>query len=330
MKRSPLTIVVAFVLAAIFGLMLFVFQVRQSEVAVVTFFDKMESDGVRTNPGPHLQWPWPIERVYKLDQRVHSLEDKLEPVTLPDQNMIMLLTYVGWRISDPAKFFPKFENGSMTAAETNLQGIVRSAKLDVASRHNFSDFLSADPNQMKLTNIENEILASASQKVDLGNYGIEIKFVQIKTIELPGAVSQAVFDRMKAERSKLVNKITADAQEQRIKITSEADLQASKLIADADAQAKEIRGEGQKAMVQSLQVMSQDPDFAKFLMSLDLMEDLSKDKTTWIFDPGTRGFELLQAPKPAQTTFNQRLEEIIRSGAKPPGAATNAPVPAHN
>jgi regulator of protease activity HflC (stomatin/prohibitin superfamily) len=102
----------------------------------------------------------------------------------------------------------------------------------------------------------------------------------------------------------LVNKITADAQEQRIKITSEADLQASKLIADADAQAKEIRGEGQKAMVQSLQVMSQNPDFAKFLMSLDLMEDLSKDKTTWIFDPGTRGFELLQAPKPSGAMTN--------------------------
>ena len=126
MKRSPLTIVVAPLLIAIFGLMLFVFQVRQSEVAVVTLFDKMESDGVRTNPGPHLQWPWPIERVYKLDQRVHSLdleaEDKLEPVTLPDQNIILLLTYVGWRISDPAKFFPKFENGSITRRGNQFAG----------------------------------------------------------------------------------------------------------------------------------------------------------------------------------------------------------------
>ena len=159
MKRSPLTIIVALLLMAIFGLMLFVFQVRQSEVAVITLFDKMESDAVRTNPGPHLQWPWPIEQVYKLDQRVHSLdleaEDKLEPVTLPDQNIIMLLTYVGWRISDPAKFFPKFENGSILVAETNLQGIVRSAKLEVAGRHNFSDFLSADQSQMKFTQIEN-------------------------------------------------------------------------------------------------------------------------------------------------------------------------------
>ncbi len=148
MKRSPLTIIVALLLIAIFGLMLFVFQVRQSEVAVVTLFDKMETDNTRTNPGPHLQWPWPVERVYKLDQRVHSLEDKLEPVTLPDQNIIQLGTYVGWRISDPASFFQKFESGSISKAEEQLEAMVRSAKLEVAGNHNFSDFLSADPTQM--------------------------------------------------------------------------------------------------------------------------------------------------------------------------------------
>jgi membrane protease subunit HflC len=304
MKRSPLTIVVAVVLAGIFGLMLFVFQVRQSEVAVVTFFDKMETDGVRTNPGPHLQWPWPIERVYKLDQRVQSLEDKLEPITLPDQNIVMLLTYVGWRISDPAKFFPKFENGSINAAETNLQGIVRSAKLEVAGRHTFSDFLSADQTQMKFTQIENEILDSVRQKVALGNYGIEIKFVQIKSIELPSSVSEKVFARMTEERKKLVSAIQADAQAQSTKIKAEADSQASTLLAEADAQAMKIRGEGVQETIHSLQVMNEDPGFAKFLMDLDVMQDLSKDKTTWIFDPSSTGFGLLRGTTQPATGTN--------------------------
>jgi membrane protease subunit HflC len=298
MKRSPLTIVVALLLIAIFGLMLFVFQVRKSEVAVVTLFDKMEPGGVQTNPGPHLQWPWPIERVYKLDQRVHSLEDKLEPITLPDQNFIMLLTYAGWRISDPAQFFPKFENGSIPAAESQLESIVRTAKSEVAGRHNFSDFLSADPGQIKFTQIENEILEKARQKVADGKLGIEIKFVQIKSIELPSSVSQNVFDRMKKERDKLAAAIRADAQYRSTQITTEADNEASLLLSQAAARSKEIRGEGQYAMVQSLQIMNQKPDFAKFLMNLDLLEELSKDKTTWILDPSTTGLELLQAAKP--------------------------------
>jgi membrane protease subunit HflC len=336
MKRSPLTIVVAALLAAIFGLMLFVFQVRQSEVAVVTLFDKMETDCARTNPGPHFQWPWPIERVYKLDQRVQGLdEDKLEQLTLPDQNVIMLETYVGWRISDPAKFFPNFEKGSIAIAVTNLQGIVRSSKDEVASRHKFSDFLSADQSQMKLTNIENEILDVARQKVANGNYGIEIKFVQIKSIELPSAVSDSVFDNMKAERSKLVAEIKYDAQAQSNKITSEADSQASRLLADADARALEIRGQGLEAMVHSLQVMSNNPDFAKFLMDLQVLKDLSKDKSTWILDSSSRGLGLLQNVKPPATNAPEQgvslqigtvhIDSMQLQGAKPSGALTNAP-----
>lgn len=314
MKRSPLTIVIAVLLMAIFGLMLFVFQVRKSEVAVVTLFDKMESSGVRTNPGPHLKWPWPIERVYTLDQRVHSLDleaaDKLEPITLPDQNIILLLTYVGWRISDPARFFQNFENGSMLQAETKLQSIIRSAKLEVAGNHNFSDFLSADTNQIKFTQIEQQMLDKAREKAAAGNYGIEIKFVQIKSIELPDTVSQDVFNRMKAERNKLADAIRADAESQATAIRTKADSEATKLLAEADAKAKEIRGEGQQAMVQSLQIMAQNAELAKFLLNLTTLEDVGKEKTTWILNHNTTGLELLQA--------------------KPSPAATNAPIPSHD
>jgi membrane protease subunit HflC len=300
MKRSPLTIAVAFLLMLIFGLMLFVFQVRKSEVAVVTLFGKLEQNRVITNPGPRLQWPWPIEQVYHLDQRVHSLEDRLEPLTLPDQNIILLLTYSGWRIEDPYKFFPKFREGSVTEAKSTLENIVRSAKLEVAGKHVFSDFLSADEKQMKLPQIENEILAKVQEKVRAGNYGIEVRFVQIKSIELPTSDTQSVFDRMKSERATVVTKITADAQEQSIKITSDADSEAAKLLAQADARAKEIRGEGEAAMVNSLQVLRQNPPFASFIMDLDMLEELSKDKTTWILDHTTPGLELLQSSRPAE------------------------------
>ena len=101
MKRSPLTILIAALLIVIFGAMLFIFQVRQSEVAVVTVFDRLAPDGVQTNPGPHWQWPWPIAKVYKLDQRLHSMEDNSDSCLLHDDKIVLLLTYTGWRISDP-------------------------------------------------------------------------------------------------------------------------------------------------------------------------------------------------------------------------------------
>jgi len=299
MKRSPLTITIAFLLMIVFGLMLFVFQVRKSEVAVVTLFGKLEKSRVKTEPGAYLRWPSPIEKVFILDQRVHSLEDqdKLEQVALPDNNIILLQTYVGWRIEDPYKFFPNFENGSVAKAEETLAKIMRSAKLEVAGRHVFSDFLSADQKQMKLPEIENEIRDKARQEVSTRDYGIEIKFVQIRSIELPENNTQSVFDRMKSERGKVVFSIRANAEEQSTNITSKADSQAAKLLADADAMALEIHGEGEAAMVQSLQVLRQNPPLATFLMNLNMLESLSKDKTTFILDHTTPGLELLQSDK---------------------------------
>ena len=72
MKRSPLTLAIAFVLIVIFGLLLFTFQVRKSEVAVVTLFGKIVRE--KTDPGLGLQWPWPIEKVYKLDQKIQNFK----------------------------------------------------------------------------------------------------------------------------------------------------------------------------------------------------------------------------------------------------------------
>src|SRR5271157_3300542 len=109
MKRNPLTLLVAFILIVIFGLLLFIYQVRKSEAAVVTRFGKI--DRVKTEPGPGLRWPWPIEDVYKLDQRIQNFEGKYEQFKLPDQNIILLSVYVGYRIEDPKAFFPKFARG---------------------------------------------------------------------------------------------------------------------------------------------------------------------------------------------------------------------------
>src|SRR5580658_7945969 len=163
MKRTPLTLAVAFVLLVIFGLMLFVYQVRLSEVAVVTFLGKVVH--TKSDPGPGLRLPYPIERVFKLDQRVQNFQDNFEQIKLHDQNIIFLSVYVGYRISEPDVFFMKFINGSIPEAEKLLNEVVRNSKGEVAGRHDFSDFISSDPRQMKFAQIEQEILAQVQKRV---------------------------------------------------------------------------------------------------------------------------------------------------------------------
>ena len=62
MKRNPLTLIIGLLLILIFGLLLFAFQVRTTEVAVVTTFGNPTRP--ITEPGLYLKWPWPIQKVW--------------------------------------------------------------------------------------------------------------------------------------------------------------------------------------------------------------------------------------------------------------------------
>jgi membrane protease subunit HflC len=311
MKRSPLTITIAAVLILIFGLMLFVFQVRKSQVAVVTRFGRVVQTADK--PGPYFRLPWPIEKVYTLDQRIQNFEDddKLEEVKLKDQNIVLLRMYVGWRIEDASAFFPKFPDG-IAGAESSLLSRVRNAKLEVAGRHAFSDFISADANQMKFAQIEDEIRQVVQKQVQDNHYGLEIKFVQFKQIELPQTVTQNVFDRMQAEREKFIKAIEAKGLEEASIIKSDADREAARLMSDADAKAKEIRGQGEAQMVESLKVLEQNKDLAAFVMELPAFEELFKQQTSFILDQGDLPVNLMESIKPhkpdgiaQQTEHNQ-------------------------
>ena len=61
MKRNPITITIGLLLLFIFGLLLIFFQVRTTEVAMVTTFGKPTRPV--TEPGAYMKWPWPIQQV---------------------------------------------------------------------------------------------------------------------------------------------------------------------------------------------------------------------------------------------------------------------------
>ena len=118
MKQNPLIISVGILLLLIVGLLLFVFQVRTSEVVVVTTFGRPTRDV--TQPGAHWRLPWPIENVHRFDQRVQNFEDRLTEGLTQDSFNLLTSVYVGWKITDPKAFFPKFAGGSEPIA-TRIQ-----------------------------------------------------------------------------------------------------------------------------------------------------------------------------------------------------------------
>jgi len=292
MKRPVVTLVVGAVLVLIFALLLFTFQVRQSEVAVVTTFGQPTRN--ITEPGAYLKWPWPIQRVYKFDRRVQVFEDKFTEGLTADNNNLLTAVYVGWRIEDAQAFFPKFGGGSIAAAERMLEGVVGNAKGAVVGRYHLSDFLNADPTWLKFDQIEREMLELVNAQLRTNNTGIRIEFLGIKKIGLPESVTQTVFDRMTSERKVLVSRLENEGEAEAQKIRAEANRQAAEILAAAEAQATRIRGEGEAAAAQILPVFERNPALANFELRLRALEQALKERTTLIFDERTPPFDLFQ------------------------------------
>lgn len=312
MKRSPLTLFVAFILIAIFGLLLFVYEVRKSEAAVVLRFGKI--DRVKKEPGPALRWPWPIENIYTLDQRVQSFEDKYEQFQLTDHNIIFLSLNVGFSIADPRLFMEKYK-GSVPDAERQLGDLVRSTKNEVAGQHRFPDFVSTDPTQTKFDQIEEQVLQKVRKEAH-DHYGIDVEFIQIRKIGLPESVTANVFERMTSERNLYSSTVQADGQRRASDIRTEADSKSQIMLQSADAHALTIQGDAEAQAMKSLAVLQQDPELATFLMQNSSLQQLLKEKTTLVLDSSS---------SPLQWLLMKQSEKApsTNSMSQPDGIATN-------
>ncbi|HVU26961.1 MAG TPA: protease modulator HflC [Verrucomicrobiae bacterium] len=293
MKRNLLTIVIGAVLIIIFALLLFVFQVRKSEVAVVTTFGKPTQN--ITEPGAYFKWPWPIQKVYKFDNRVQNFEDKFSENLTSDNINLLVQVYVGWKISDAEVFFPKFAGGSVDAAQRLLESILRSAKSAVVGKHQLSDFVNADPKELKFDSIEDQIQKAVQTQLQTNNCGIEIAFLGIKRIGLPESVTQTVFERMTSERQILISRSQYEGEAEAQKIRAAADRQAAEMIANAQADATRIRGEGEAEAAKTLPIFQQNPELANYLLRVAALQQSLNQKATLIFDERTPPFDLFQS-----------------------------------
>lgn len=291
MKRNVLNITVGTLLVLIVASMLFIFQVRKSEVAVVTTFGRLTR---AVGPGPHLKWPWPIQKVYRIDERIQNFEDKFTEDLTGDSVDLLSTVYVGWSITNAIEFFPKFNYGSIDAAQRMLEGILRTSKGSVVGQHPLSDFVNSDPNQLKFDQIEQQIQALVQSQLLTNNCGIRIDFLGIKKLGLPESVTQTVFTRMTSERNVLSKGLEDEGNAEAAKIRSVADRQSAEMLADANAEATRIRGKGEAEAAKILPTFQKNPQLADFLLRIEALKQSLKNRSTLIFDERTPPFDLFR------------------------------------
>jgi len=288
MKQNSITLVTSAVLVMIFGFMLFSYQVRQTEVAVVTTFGKYSRSA--TEPGFRLRWPWPIEKVYEFDKRLQTLESKYDPAYTSEGINILSQVYVGWRISEPQTFLNRF-NGDVELAERTLEPVIQNAKSEVIGRHTFNDLVSTNANTLKFDAMETEMLERirASAKED----GMAVELVGIKRLGLPESTTTAVFQRMNAERQKLITLHLTEGEKEAKIIRANADGEANEILAQAKGEATRIRGNAETEAARYYEVFESNPDLAVFLFQLKAMEESLKNRTHLILDQQTPPLNLL-------------------------------------
>jgi membrane protease subunit HflC len=279
---------VGLLLLLLFVVILFTFQVRETEVVMVSTLGRPSASAY--NPGLHLKWPWPIQIVQRFDKRVRVHQTKYDQIADREGKPMMMMLYAGWRIADPAVFSRKFDD--VQAAERSLGEMISSERNAVVGENLFSDFVSTDASKAKFEQVEARMRERADRKAR-ETYGVEVAFLGIQRLGLPESSTQVIFDRMKAERKGVVDKLQAEGESEAKRIRTAADTESAKALATAEARVIELRGAAEAEAAKSYRILERNPELAIFLQKLNVLESSLKERSTLILDERTSPFDLL-------------------------------------
>lgn len=289
--RNILIAIFIFVMLVILALVFASFQVRETEVALVTRFGKPVRE--ITDPNLHFKWPPPIERVHKYDSRMRVLEAELGETTAKGAVPIIVNTYAVWRIARPLQFYNANNRGDINYAENMLISHINDTQNRIIGQHFFGEFVNSDPEKIRFEQVEKEMFIKLKEAVKK-EFGIEISTVGIKQLKVSEDETKKVFTRMSAAR-KIKTELTIDqGNTEAAKLKKEAEAKKIELLATADARARAIQAQGDAEAAKYYEMLTEDPDFAMFLRDVEALKKIISERSTLVFRADTRLFKLLR------------------------------------
>ena len=272
------------------------FRVRFDESALVLTFGKANpSDtlnaGKSDEAGLHRKWPWPIQDVMFFDKRLRPLEDRLEQQETKDKQVVILKTYIAWRVTDPLAYRRTLQSDA--DAERFLRDRMRTARAEIGN-FAFDELTSDDPARLRLPEAETAILKRLRDDLAGKGYGIEVRTMGIKRILLPEQITAAVFRQMRQTRQRLAQNARSEGEAiaRSIRATARSDQQ--RILAFAQRKAQSIRAEGDAAAARYYRVFAQNEGFAVFIRKLEALETILSNNSTFLLDTKIEPFDMLK------------------------------------
>jgi membrane protease subunit HflC len=264
------------VAAAVAWLLLTVFfTVAETEAAIVTRFGRALPSVA--GPGLHLKMPWPIDSVVRLDARLLIFDGEPTEMLTADKKNVLIDSFICWRIVDPLLFAQTVKTRG--EAEARLLDLSTSEMGAAVGRQPMESFVKVG-GPVRLRQVSHSV-STAVGALTRRSFGIAVVDLRINGFNLPPQNRASVIERMRAERARIATRYRSEGEEAGLKIQAEAAAEREKILAEARSQAEVIRGEGEAAALRAFAAAySKDPDFYRFLRSLETYETILDEKTT--------------------------------------------------
>lgn len=262
-----------------------IFIVNETDQVVITRLGEYRR--TITQPGIYMKMPI-LEQVVRFDKRVLTSDANPGQYLTLDKKRLAADHVSRWRIVDPLVFYKTVRD--IPGARSRLDDIVFSEMRRELAAHDFGDIISE-----QRETIMDSVADSTREKIK--QFGIDVVDVRIKRADLPVEVQASVFARMQAERGRIAKRYRSEGEEEAAKLRAETDKQRTIILAKAYEESQKIRGEADATSTQIYgDAFGRDPEFYRFLRSLEVYEAVLRDKASIVLASNSRLLRYLDGP----------------------------------
>lgn len=266
-----------------------VFVVDQKSYAIVFAMGEMKT--IISEPGLHFKLPPPFQNVLYLEKRILTIDSpEADRFITAEKKNILVDSFVKWRITDPKVYYVSF-NGDEQRARDRLSQIVKAALNDEITKRSVRDVISGERSKV-MDALRGRVAQEAKQ------IGVEVLDVRLKRVDYVDQINNSVYDRMRAERTRVANELRSTGFAESEKIRADADKQSAVIKAEAFRDSEKMRGDGDaKASRIYAQAFGQNPEFYRFYRSLEAYTSSFRTRSdVLVIDPNSEFFKYFKAP----------------------------------
>lgn len=285
MKTSGLVAVVA---VLVIGLMS-IFIVDERELALkFRLGEIVKSD---FDSGLYFKMPF-INNIKKFDKRILTLDARPANYLTKEKKNVNVDFFVKWRINDVETYYKAMSGGNERIAAERLYTIVNDSLRDQFSKRTIQEVISGERKAIMDTST-----SVANEQVK--KFGIAVVDVRVKRIDFSEDISNSVYRRMEAERTRVAKDYRSRGAEAAEKIRADADRQRTVTLAEAYREAEKIRGDGDgKAAGIYAKAYNKDREFYSFYRSLTAYKkSFNEQSDMMVIDPSSDFFKYFKKSK---------------------------------